>query len=419
MSKSKVLFQMTGSIACFKACQAISKLVQAGFDVQVVASTAALKFVGEATLEGLTGRPVISDLFQQGEMMGHIHWIRWADVILVAPATANYINRIAQGIGDDLLTTQFLAHDFKKPFLVAPAMNTMMYLHPITQKSLKTLKELGVEILETASGVLACGEVGWGRLLEPDLIVQEVQRSLRSPSPTQTATPSKKTEAQKILITSGGTQEPIDEVRVLSNRSTGTTGAALADLCTEMGFDVTYVHAENAVQPKNQMEKFSFQSFSDLDQVLRKQLRSDSYKAVIHTAAVSDYSILSIETPQGSQPASGQGKISSETEVSLKLKKNPKLINQLREFANNPELKVIGFKMTATASEELQKSAIRKIFDSAKANLIVHNDMSEMSWGDRKHTYHIYENAQSQPTTVQNREELGSEIMRWFMRSAL
>ena len=119
---------MTGSIACYKACNLISKLVQNDYDVQVVASASALHFVGNATLEGLTGKPVIHDLFQSGNIMDHIHLIRWCDLVITAPATANFINKISQGLGDDLLTTLFLAHDFKKPYLIAPAMNTSMYL---------------------------------------------------------------------------------------------------------------------------------------------------------------------------------------------------------------------------------------------------------------------------------------------------
>ena len=180
MSKSKVLFILTGSIACYKACQVISRLVQADCEVQVVASPAALQFVGNATFEGLTGKSTISDLYAAGNVMDHIHLMRWADLIIVAPATANYVNKIAQGVGDDLLTTLFLAHDFKKPFLLAPAMNTSMYLHPITQNSIRKLKEIGIEILETASGVLACGETGFGKLLDPELIQKEIQSRLPS-----------------------------------------------------------------------------------------------------------------------------------------------------------------------------------------------------------------------------------------------
>jgi phosphopantothenoylcysteine decarboxylase/phosphopantothenate--cysteine ligase len=164
----------------------------------------------------------------------------------VAPATANYVNKTSQGIGDDLVTTMFLAHDFKKPFLIAPAMNTSMYLHPVTQKSIQSLKAMGIEILETASGVLACGEVGWGRLLEPDLIVEEVKRHLSLKTESINQTPIKKSLAQKILITSGGTEEAIDRVRSLTNKSTGATGAYLADHFSQLGFDVVYLHAENA-----------------------------------------------------------------------------------------------------------------------------------------------------------------------------
>jgi len=172
---------MTGSIACYKSCQVISRLVQKGISVQVVATPAALKFVGTATLEGLSGNPVVSDLYTSGNVMDHIHLIRKADLVLVAPATANFINKISSGIGDDLASTLFLAHDFKKPFLIAPAMNTSMYFHPITQASVLKLQSLGVQILDSASGVLACGETGFGKLLEPDLILEEVLKFITSP----------------------------------------------------------------------------------------------------------------------------------------------------------------------------------------------------------------------------------------------
>ena len=128
MSRSKILFIMSGSIACYKACQVISRLSQKGHDVQVVATSSALKFIGNATIEGLTGKPVISDLFSAGNVMDHIHLARWADLVIVAPATADFINKMASGISSDLASSLFLAHDFSKSFLVAPAMNTAMYI---------------------------------------------------------------------------------------------------------------------------------------------------------------------------------------------------------------------------------------------------------------------------------------------------
>ena len=226
---------MTGSIASYKACGVLSKLKQAHHEVKVVMSPSSLQFVGKATIEGLTGETAITDMYGDGQVMDHIHLMRWADLIIVAPATAHYINRIANGIGDDLLTTLFLAHDFKKPFLVTPAMNTMMYLHPTTQRSIKKLKEMGIEILEAASGVLACGEVGYGRLLEPELILNEIEQRLQSSAEIKLtgATSSTASKNIQVLMTAGGTSEPIDDIRVITNRSTGKTASVLADHLVE------------------------------------------------------------------------------------------------------------------------------------------------------------------------------------------
>src|SRR5688572_23473467 len=166
-----VLFQLSGSIAAYKACQVVSRLTQAGCEVQTVATDGALQFVGPATLEGLTGRPVASDTFAAGTHMDHIHLVRWADLIVLCPATANTINRLAAGIADDLVGTMFLAHDFTKPYLVVPAMNAAMYDHPATSAALDRLRQWGVEVLEPGAGSLACGEIGPGRLAEPEAVL--------------------------------------------------------------------------------------------------------------------------------------------------------------------------------------------------------------------------------------------------------
>ncbi len=423
MSKFKILFQMSGSIACYKACQVVSRLVQAGYDVQAVASRSALQFVGNATLEGLTGRPVVHDLFESGNVMDHIHLVRWADLILTAPATANFINKAANGVGDDLLTTQFLAHDFKKPYLIAPAMNTMMYLHPATQTSIRRLREMGIEILETASGVLACGEVGWGRLLEPDLMVKEVEKFVGKAAGSAAAEKSasqdtagsglsEKAElrkaakpATKILVTSGGTQEAIDPVRVITNKSTGTTGASIADALTNFGFDVTYLHAENAKLPTLDCAKKSFSSFASLETELNGLLQDRSYQAVVHLAAVSDFSPVQ----------SSLKKMSSNQELVLHFKRNPKLVDQLRQMAGNPRLKVIAFKLTAGVSKDEQKNAVRKLFDHSGADLVVQNDMSEMT---PEHIFHVYTQTQSSQD-LRGKQELGFYLGEFLMKELL
>lgn len=179
MNKPRVLFLLTGSIACYKACFVISRLVQAGVEVRPVATPSALQFIGKATLEGLTGQAVAADLWESGRAMEHINLARWADLALVAPATANTINRLASGMADDLVGSLFLAWELKKkPWWIAPAMNVAMYQHPITQASLQKLAGLGVTVLPTDEGSLACGEEGAGRLLDPEKILTRVLAEL-------------------------------------------------------------------------------------------------------------------------------------------------------------------------------------------------------------------------------------------------
>lgn len=179
----RVLFQLSGSIACYKACELISRLVQRGFEVQTVASAAALRFVGAATLEGLTGRPPLTDAFQAGRMMDHIRLARWADAALLCPASADALGRLAAGLAGDAIGALFLAWEIAdKPYLIAPAMNTTMWNHPATRASCERLAGFGVRILPVAAGRLACGESGDGRLCALDDIEAGLLRALgRSP----------------------------------------------------------------------------------------------------------------------------------------------------------------------------------------------------------------------------------------------
>jgi phosphopantothenoylcysteine decarboxylase/phosphopantothenate--cysteine ligase len=171
----RVLFQLTGSIACFKACELISRLVKRGFAVQTVASAGALRFVGSATLEGLTGRTPFSDLYAAGRTMDHIHHARWADLALLCPATANSMNRLAAGLADDPIGALFLAWEIaSKPYLIAPAMNAAMWDHPATRASRERLAGHGARVLPVGAGHLACGETGEGRLLEVAEIEDEL-----------------------------------------------------------------------------------------------------------------------------------------------------------------------------------------------------------------------------------------------------
>jgi phosphopantothenoylcysteine decarboxylase/phosphopantothenate--cysteine ligase len=394
-SGKKILFQLSGSIACYKACQVISRLVQAGHELEVVATRSALEFVGQATLEGLTGRPVHVDTFARGGTMAHIHLIRWADLIILAPATANTLNKMVAGVGDDLVTTLFLAHDFAKPYLIAPAMNTMMYRHPTTRASLKQLREWGLEILEAPAGALACGEVGEGRLMEPDTIVTAIESRLKqvaSKNQLDCLTEDASPLSLRLLMTSGGTREPLDGVRAITNFSSGRTGAMLADYFRAQGHHVTFLHAQGSILPElkaTSLRLRSFVTFSDLEQALKDELGTQNYDAVIHLAAVGDYSVEKIESTSGrvvrtNDSAQAPGKIDSDEGLLIRLKRNPKLVSQLRHQSRNPAIKVIAFKLTNTPSELERQTAVEKLAAHSPADWIVHNDLSQIdSRGDR------------------------------------
>lgn len=397
----RILFQLSGSIAAFKACAVISKLVQAGHEVQVVATAGALRFVGAPTFEGLSGRPPLTDLYETGKAMQHIHAIRWADLAILCPASANSINKLATGIGDDLVSTLFLAHDFNKPYLIAPAMNASMYAHPATQASLARLQGWGVRVLESASGVLACGETGWGRLLEPDAIVAEIEAALSG----QSAGPS-----LRILVTSGGTEEPIDSVRSISNLSTGRTGAAIASWLSARGHDVTLLRARSSAEPSRTLKQNKFTTFGDLHSCLRHELSTGSFDALVHAAAVGDYSVDKVETDDGRSSAPGAGKIDSAGGLTLKLKRNPKLLGLAREFTGGRPLTVVGFKLTSGANSEERRSAVAKLFKESQPDFVAQNDLSEIAQSGAAHAGMLVSRDGGQMTPFATKDELAAAI---------
>ena len=393
MRKSKILFQLSGSIACFKACALLSMLVKDGHEIEVVATTSALKFVGEATLEGLTGRRVHTSTFEAGTYMSHIHLARWADLILLCPASANTLNKMAAGIGDDLVTTLFLAHDFKKPYLVVPAMNQSMYSHPATQSSLKTLDTWSVQVLSTGTGTLACGENGEGRMLEPEEIRTQIGLALTVQNldfafGNESHVP--RTAARRILITSGGTQEPIDGVRAITNTSTGVTGAKLASWFAANGDEVSLLHAVGAVLPEDttKIKLRPFTSFNSLQSALRESLASENFDAIIHLAAVADFSVREVEANGTVHLAPLTQKLESSNELTLRLIKNPKLVDSIRVLSRNKHVQVVAFKLTHTDVVGDRVKAVQNLAAHANADFIVQNDVSEIT--TLAHPFTIY-----------------------------
>lgn len=373
MSSRKILFKMSGSIAAYKAADLISKLAQDGHEIQTVATPSAMKFIGPATLEGLTGKPVLSDLYESGKMMGHIDLDKWADIVILAPATANTINRLAQGLGNDLLTTLFLAHNWSKPYIIAPAMNTRMLTHPATQASLEKLQSWGVTILPTQEGNLACGEVGPGRMLEPEAIYERLNHWLGVD----------KKVSRSILITAGGTREPIDAARFITNVSTGGTGAALADHFHCAGWEVTYLHGEGAQYPEENCEIISYGSTADLQEKMTGLLKERLFQALLHLAAVSDYRPVLAIGKNSSWTPSEERKLASGDTLTIHLERTPKIVESIRRLSNNPALKLVAFKFTAETDADVQKSKVADLLKRSHANWVVHNDVKDREKGQQ------------------------------------
>ena len=241
LSGKKIVLGVTGGIAAYKACDLVSRLKKRGAQVRVVLTANACEFVPPLTFETLSGNPAYSDSFDRKFEIEHVALAKWADLFIVAPATANCLGKFAAGIADDLLTTTYLA--MRSPVLMAPAMNSAMYLHPATQENLNTLANRGVRFVGPESGFLACGDADIGRMSEPQAIVEAAENVLN---------PLRDLEGLNILVTAGPTVERIDPVRYLTNRSSGKMGYAIAEAAAARGAKVTLISGPTHLEaPKN------------------------------------------------------------------------------------------------------------------------------------------------------------------------
>ncbi|MBT2649669.1 bifunctional phosphopantothenoylcysteine decarboxylase/phosphopantothenate--cysteine ligase CoaBC [Bacillus sp. ISL-34] len=278
----KVLLCVTGGIAVYKAAALTSKLTQEGAHVKVIMSESARKFVTPLTFQALSRNDVYTDTFDEKDssVIAHIDLADWADIILLAPATANVIGKVANGIADDMITTTLLATE--APVWVAPAMNVHMYAHPAVQKNMETLRSFGYQFIEPGEGYLACGYVGKGRLEEPETIVEHLNRYFGDRKSQQLPLIGK-----KYLITAGPTREAIDPVRYVTNHSSGKMGYALAEEAIEMGAEVTLITGPVNLTPPSKAKVIPVESAADMYDAVFDQF--DSSDVVIMTAAVADY----------------------------------------------------------------------------------------------------------------------------------
>ena len=278
LSGKTVLLGVTGGIACYKAAALASALVKQHCDVQVVMTRNATEFLTPVTFEQLTGNRVAVDTFDRNHpfQVEHVALADRADLVLIAPATANVCAKLAHGLADDMLTTTVLACTCPK--VIAPAMNTNMYQNPVTQDNLDTLRRYGWEVISPASGHLACGTTGPGRMPEPEVLLQHVLRVLALPHDL---------EGKRVLVTAGPTQEAIDPVRYLTNHSTGKMGYALARVAMLRGAQVTLVSGPTALEPPPFVEVVPVVSAQDMfEAVTSRQAWAD---LIFKAAAVADY----------------------------------------------------------------------------------------------------------------------------------
>lgn len=351
LSNKKILLGVSGGIAAYKSAVLARRLIDEGASVRVVMTQGAQAFMQPLTFQALTGNPVHLDLLDPAAeaAMGHIELARWADAILIAPASANTLARLAHGMADDLLSTLCLATD--APLYIAPAMNRLMWSNPATKDNCRTLANRGVIFLGPAEGAQACGETGEGRMLEPeDIRDQMIAAMQKNSSPSIASGPL---SGKQILITAGPTREAIDPVRYISNHSSGKMGFALAEAARLAGAEVTLVAGPVSLQADPGITRIDVVSADDMLKAVMSHVKfADVF---ISVAAVSDYRLTQVMDQ----------KIKKQSEqMTLSLVRNPDILKSVAELANRPF--VVGFaaeteNMEAHARGKLEKKSLDMI----------------------------------------------------------
>lgn len=356
LQNRNIIIGVTGGIAAYKTAEAIRLLRRAGATVRVIMSRGAQAFMTPLTLQSLSGHAVHTDLLDEtAEMgMGHIELARWADAVLIAPATADTLARLAMGRADDLLTTTALATP--APLFVAPAMNQQMWNNPATIANIRTLEERGVHIIGPGSGEQACGDVGAGRLVEPLEISAVIEGFF----------PSRALTGRRVVITAGPTLEPIDPVRFISNHSSGKMGFALAQAAAEAGAVTVLISGPVALATPAGVTRIDVQTATDMLDACREQLL-DKTDLFIGSAAVADYRPEICEAQKIKK---------SDDSMSLKLVRNPDIISAVATMTPRPE-KVVGF--AAETQDMLDHAEAKRL--SKQLDAIVANDVSRSDIG--------------------------------------
>jgi phosphopantothenoylcysteine decarboxylase/phosphopantothenate--cysteine ligase len=331
----RILLGITGGVAAYKAAAFARLLVKAGVDVRVAMTQSATRFIGTATMQALSGQPVWTDLWDARvpDSMGHIELSRDRDLIVVAPATADFMARVVHGRADDLLAALCVAR--RSPLMLAPAMNVEMWENPATQRNAATLRADGVHLAGPAPGDQACGETGMGRMLEPSQLLLEVENLFKP----------KRLAGKRVLVTAGPTEEPVDPVRVLTNSSSGKMGYAVARAASEAGAEVTLVSGPVSLETPAGVSRVDVRTAQEMFEAVKKSARSCD--VFISVAAVADYRVKN-PSSQKLKKTDGKG-------LTLELEENPDILAWVAALPKPPFC--VGF---AAESEKLAQHAQEK-----------------------------------------------------------
>ena len=388
LTQRHILVAISGGIAAYKGAELVRLLKKQGAVVRVILSRGATEFITPLTMQALSGEPTHTELLDEAAEagMGHIELARWADLMIIAPATADVIARLAQGRADDLLTTVALATP--APVAVAPAMNQQMWSHAATQENIQMLAARDIQIVGPDAGEQACGDVGPGRLLEPEAIVMALNQRFDN----------RLLEGRRVVITAGPTVEAIDPVRYLSNHSSGKMGYALASACADAGAQVELISGPVNLASPDRVTVYPVTSAEEMCE--RALALADGADLFIGAAAVADYRPESI-SPQKIKKQNGEAPV-------ITLVENPDIIASVSQLANRPSL-VAGFAAeTQSVIEHARKKRLRKGLD-----MIVANDVSDpdTTFGSEQNAVHLITEAEEKSLPLASKRVIAEQIV--------
>ncbi|EGU33665.1 bifunctional phosphopantothenoylcysteine decarboxylase/phosphopantothenate synthase [Vibrio sp. N418] len=390
LAGKKILLGISGGIAAYKCAELTRRLIERGAQVQVVMTHAAKEFITPLTMQAVSGRPVSDSLLDPAAeaSMGHIELAKWANLVLLAPATADLIARMAAGMGNDLLTTLVLASD--APIAVSPAMNQQMYLNLATQENIATLARRGMHIWGPAAGEQACGDVGPGRMLEPMQLVGLCEQFFAD----------KPLKGKSILITAGPTREAIDPVRYISNHSSGKMGFALADMAQKLGADVTLISGPVALATPQGCQRVNVESALDMHQaVMNHAQQSDVF---ISCAAVADYRPETVADNKLKKTADNDA-------MTVKMIKNPDIVASVAAMTENRPF-TVGF---AAETQNVKQYALSKL-ERKNLDMICANDVSLAGQGfnSNDNAITVYWKEGEQSLTLASKQQIAQQILQ-------